>query len=77
MKHTIETMRERGIIKDIIRENLSEDGYDFTLDTVQEIVDANIDYSDDERETAYAKGYMIFADCLNEYALNKMAEAEK
>lgn len=59
-------------VKEIISEFLSEDGFNFELGNVKEIVDANVNFTDNEEQIAYAKGFVIFAECLKEFAQCKI-----
>ena len=63
-------------IKEIISEFLSEDCFGFELENVVEIVDANVTFTDNEEKIAYAKGFVIFAECLKEFAQRKIETCE-
>jgi len=64
-------------IKEIIIDYLIEDGLDFELNTVQEIIDANVEFTDSESKNAYTRGLVVFADCLREYAQAQYAMEKK
>jgi len=74
-------------VREAISEFLSDDGLVFSkddycqihfdLDTVVDCVNENSEFDINERPLAYAKGFVIFADVLKQYAQHYVDELER